>query len=172
MRWLIFVVLFIIAPSICQAADWSSCADDLDRLRRAVRDASDAAEEAESARQEFESKKEELENCIHFPDIYDLMQDKCQSLRWDYESARSNYESALNNLEDELDTVARRIRSVEWSCEVQFTGPTYKKSDNSKISSNCALFRSYKGKIPIATLLESCKKVMSEKECKKCLGIK
>jgi hypothetical protein len=38
------------------AADWYSCADDLDSLRRAARDASDAASDVKS-------KAEELENC-------------------------------------------------------------------------------------------------------------
>ena len=111
---------FLSSPSGL-AGDWSSCADDLDRLRRASRDASEAAERTESAKQEFEDKREELQNCVNYPDIYDLMRDQCQSVRWDYESAKSEYESALSDLESELSTVEHRIRSVEWSCGVSFS---------------------------------------------------
>src|SRR5262249_25674050 len=39
-----------------QSVDWSSCNDDLDRLRRAARDAADKAEEVRSA-------KDSLRNC-------------------------------------------------------------------------------------------------------------
>jgi len=172
MRSLIFIVLFILVVSICQAEDWSSCADDLDRLRRAARDAADAAEQAESARQEFESKKEELENCLSYPDIYDLMQDNCQSIRWDYESTRDDYESALSTLESELDTVLRRFRSLEWSCGVQYTPRTSIKPKVSQKNRTCKMLQSYKGKMPIKSLLGLCKKYMSEKECRECLQSK
>jgi DNA repair exonuclease SbcCD ATPase subunit len=155
------------------ADDWSSCADDLDRLKRASRDASEAAEEAESAKQEFEDKKEELQNCINYPDIYDLMQDNCQSLRWDYESAKSDYESALSDLESELSTVESRIRSVEWSCGVSFSRTSGEATKpKSKKQSRCSLFRSFIGKLPLKTILEYCKTYMSESECKKCLEMK
>jgi len=105
------------------AQDWSSCADDLDRLRRGARNASDAAEQAKYAAEQAEYAREELENCLMFPDVYDLLEDGCQSYRWDYESARSDYESAYSeyesarsNVESELDTVGRRIRNVNGSC--------------------------------------------------------
>lgn len=168
------VCLFQISGAVFGLADdWSSCADDLDRLRRASRDASEAAERAESAKQEFEDKREDLQNCINYPDIYDLMQDQCQSLRWDYGSAKSDYESALSDLESELSTVESRIRSVEWSCGVSFSrtsgGATRPKSRKQR---DCSVFRSFIGKLPIDTILDYCKKYMSESECKKCLGIK
>jgi len=154
------------------AADWGSCAGELDRLRRAARDASDAAQQVESAKQELESEKDELENCINYPDIYDLMDDRCQSQQWDYDSARDNYKSQISNLESELNTVESRIRSVQWSCDFQFsiTPPTGGLKVPEKDS--CNIYRYFKNKIPIPTLLETCKKSMTEDECKKCLDIK
>jgi len=154
------------------ADDWSSCADDLDRLRRASRDASEAAERAESAKQEFEDKKDELQNCVDYPDIYDLMKDQCESLRWDYESAKSDYESALSDLESELSTVGSRIRSVEWSCGVSFSGAAGSTQSKPEKQGDCSVFRSFIGKLPQNTILDYCKKYMSESECKKCLEIK
>jgi len=55
MGFWVIVVYFILSQTICNAEDWSSCADDLDSLRRASGVFADAAEQVESARQEFES---------------------------------------------------------------------------------------------------------------------
>jgi DNA repair exonuclease SbcCD ATPase subunit len=173
LKSMIFVLLFLFLSVVSGLADdWSSCADDLDRLRRAARDALEAAERAESARQEFEDKRDELQNCINYPDIYDLMQDQCQSLRWEYESAKSDYESALSELESELSTVESRIRSVEWSCGVSFSKASWSTQSKPKQQNDCSVFRSFIGKLPQNTILDYCKKYMSESECKKCLEIK
>ena len=166
LKSIIFVLFFtFLSAASGLADDWSSCADDLDRLRRAARDASEAAERAESARQEFEDKKDDLENCVNYPDIYDLMQDQCQSIRWDYESA-------LSNLESELSSVESRIRSVEWSCGVSFSRAFRSTQSKPKVQGDCSAFRSFIGKLPQNTILAYCKKYMSESECKKCLKIK
>lgn len=146
---ILVVILTCSGIPFANATDWSSCA---------ARDASDAA-------QQVESEKDELENCLNDPDTYDLMGDRCQSYRWDYNSARGNLESELN-------TVESRIRSVQWSCDFQFsiTPPTGGLKVPGKDS--CNTYQYFKDKIPIATLLETCKKSMTEDECKKCLDIK
>jgi hypothetical protein len=172
MGFWVIVVCLILLQTICKAEDWSSCADDLDSLRRASRDAADAAEQAESARQEFESKKDELQNCIDFPEIYDLLQDYCQSARWDYESAKSDYRSALSNLEVELDTVISRFRSLGWSCEINIPSSSTGKQQSSKSNRTCQMLKSYRGKFPDNILFDLCKKYMSGKECRECLQIK
>jgi len=168
--WIFIVFLLYSAVPSAHATNWSSCADELDRLRRAARDATDVAQEVESAKQELESKKNDLENCLNYPNIYDLMHDRCRSRRWDYDSALDNYKSHLNNLESELSTVESRIRSVQWSCDYQFSlslpSGTLPKKDP------CSVYQNYKNKLPSATLLEICKKSMTEDECKKCLDIK
>ena len=168
--FLVFLILIYIP--FAQATDWDSCADDLDDLRRAADVASDAAKEVQSAKEELESKKDELENCINYPKIYDLMRDRCQSVRWDYESALSDYKSKLSYLESELDTVQSRIRSVQLSCNYQFSIGFGQPRPGIQSRDRCETFRKYKGVLPMETLLELCKKYMTGDECKKCLEIK
>jgi hypothetical protein len=120
------LVLFMHSFPFCAyGEDWRDCADELDRLRRAARHASEAAEEAASAKEEVENKKDELQNCLNWPDTFDLMDDNCQNLRWDYDSALSDYRYKLSNLESELSTVESRIRSVQWSCGYEFSLGAY-----------------------------------------------
>src|SRR5687767_3938316 len=80
------------------AADWDQCANELDYLKRRSSDAADKARDAESKKAEFESKRDELQRCVQYPQVYDLMRDRCQSTRSSYESARSYYSSALSDL--------------------------------------------------------------------------
>ena len=172
---LLRILLVILISSyfpIAQATDWDNCADDLDDLRRAADDASDAAKEVQSAKEELESKRDELENCINYPKVYDLMHDRCQSVRWDYESALSDYKSKLSYLESELNTVENRIRSVQLSCNYQFSIATGRPRPGVQGRDRCDSFRKYKGVLPTETLFELCKKYMTEDECKKCLDIK
>ena len=123
MRQLIcLAVLVIVAPALLKtcavyAQYWSGCSSDLDGIRRAARDASDEADTAESAEWDFEQARDDLQNCVNFPDVYDLLEDGCQSKRWDYESAQSEYESAVSGLEYELSSLARKIRAAENSCD-------------------------------------------------------
>jgi hypothetical protein len=86
--------------------DYSSCEYDLDRLRRAARDASQAAADTESECEEYQS-------CREFPDIYDLLEDGCSSQRFACESARSTLASELSNVES-------KIRSASISCGYTF----------------------------------------------------
>jgi hypothetical protein len=169
---IVTVILIFGFITFAHAADWSSCADELDRLRRAARDASDAAQQVESAKEELESNKDELENCINYPQMYDLMRDRCQSKRWDYDSALSNYKSQLSNLENELNTVESRIRSVQWSCDFQFAIASPTGTTKAPGEDPCSTYRNYKNRLPISTLVEICKKYMTEDECKKCLEAK
>jgi hypothetical protein len=157
---LVFCLFATLCVSSAFSADWDSCADDLDRLRRAARDATDAANE-------IKSKADEFENCKSYPDIYDLMRDRCRSKAYDYQSAAST-------LENELSTVDSRVRSVSSSCGIDMssTGAASTARPRTPGSGNrmCDMYRSYKNKLPLATLIETCTKSMSEAECRKCLS--
>ncbi len=145
--------------SAASAADWGSCAYDLDRLRRAVRDAADKANDVKS-------KAEELENCRLFPSTFDYMRDRCRSIAFDYQSA-------VNSLESELSMVDSRIRSVRLSCGYNFgdlRSPVGAPQQSYR-DRLCELYRSYKGKVPLEGLLKICEQSMSEAECKKCLEL-
>ena len=121
----VLLILFMFsAGSAGDSEDGGDCVRELDRLKEAASDAAHAAEKAESARQHMESKKQELEYCLRFPDIYSWPDPSCDSIRWSYASAKENYQSALSDLESKLDVLAATIRSVESSCGVQFSLPS------------------------------------------------
>jgi chromosome segregation ATPase len=79
-----------------EAVDWADCNSELDRLRRAARDASDNASEVESAKSEYESCRDER--------------------RRDCSSERSQYEGELQGFTSELDTVVSRYKGALSSC--------------------------------------------------------
>ncbi len=145
-------------PSASSAADWSSCADDLDRLRRASSDAADIANDVES-------KADEFQNCKSFPEIYDLLKDGCSYKAHSYRSAKSS-------LDLELDTVNRRARSVSSSCSVAISAIDIPATslEPSKDYLWCDIYRPYKGKLPTEKLIKLCTEYKSEPDCRKCLA--
>ena len=149
----LFALVALGGPS-AGPVDWSSCQDDLDRARRSARDASDYASEVES-------KHNELQDCVNYPDTYDLLQDGCRHYRTDYEDAKTN-------LTSELDTLNNRLRDVQYSCGYRFSlGAAAPIPGNS----TCQVMLAYKGRLPDSQLLSFCKARMSEEECKRCLGL-
>jgi hypothetical protein len=140
--WTILGVLFagclVISTAAAWGADWSSCQDDLDRLRRASRDASDIAERVKSYHDDLESKTSDLRSkiedvrsaasslqscrsrsrdCFLERSQYNSALSDHESAKSSYEYARSAFESERGNLESELSTISSRVRSVEASCE-------------------------------------------------------
>lgn len=156
-RALIPLLLLCVAPTGSFGADWSGCASDLDTLSRAARN-------AEYAAQELENANYDLENCLSYPDLYDLLDDECSSRRWDVQAA----EDALSS---ELWTVGRKIRSVQWSCDYEFSlsNPAYHRVTPK--DEWCATLNSFKGEYSVATILQVCKRSRSETDCRKCLKI-
>jgi hypothetical protein len=163
---LVGLFLFFL-PAVLLAADWSSCQDDLDTVRRRASEASDAAAQVHQAAEELDTKRQEWQDCRAFPDIHDLLRNGCQSQRSDYASARDEYESAKGNLESELDTVDSSIGSASVSCGYSFAAGSA--SPRARVDPMCRLLQRYKGRVPPATLLDMCKKSRSEEDCKRCL---
>jgi hypothetical protein len=155
-RVLVAVLGLLVAVS-SQASDWDSCADDLDRLRRAARDATDIAARVKSV-------SDDLESCRQSPKTNDPYRDRCSSLGRDFEGE-------VSMLNSELDTVSRRVRDVSHSCGVEignrFGSPS---STGSSGNQMCDLMRRYVGRLPDATLIDTCKKSMPEAECRKCIA--
>ena len=152
-RTLMFLAL-LGSPSIGISSDWGSCADDLDRLRRASSDANDAATQAESDEDEYE-------NCKNYPDTYDLYGDRCRSVA-------DEYRDSLDALENALDTVNDRVRSVALSCGMPLpavAGPRIERSGDRL----CNLYRSYKGRMSDQLLMQQCTVSKPESECTKCI---
>lgn len=155
----IFFVLLVVSTTLAYAPsvrDWNSCQDDLDRVRRAARDASDKAGEADS-------KAQELQNCQNFPDTFDLLRDGCRSYRWDYESA-------VADIESELDTLNSRIKNAQSSCNFNFASSSSPSTAPTQ-TDNCSVFRKYKGRLPDADILNVCSRYMQREACQKCLAL-
>lgn len=132
------------------AADWDSCADDLDRLRRAARDATDIAERVKSA-------YDQAQSCRRDKSTYGCT------------GAASDYENEVYSLNSELDSVARRVRDVAGSCDMDI-GSARRVAPPSSGNQTCDIMRRYVGRLPDAVLIETCKKSMTEAECRKCIS--
>ena len=147
----IFLSIFTTLTPLASGGDWSSCAYELDRLRRAARDAADKANEVNM-------KAQDLENCRRYPKDYGYGDDKCRS-------KLSDYEIVVSSLDSKLITVESRFKSAHVSCSSTTAGPARRPSGNYL----CDLFRRYIGQLSFEKLLEVCVQSMSEADCKKCL---
>lgn len=171
MTFLHLVRMLILPGFLLGSVDWPSCVSDMERLGRAVKNATYAAEEAGSNHEELADAKEELQNCLDFPEIYDLLEDGCRSPRWDYDSALSSYRSAESSFEGELETVRSRFRSMQTSCGFTL-GPyssTFPGTDDGHRM--CKLVLGFREKLSLDATLEVCKKALSEVECLACLAV-
>ena len=172
-RITITVAVFVLASWPAIAADWSSCASDLDTLRRRASEASDTAEEADSKKREYEDAMEEYRNCRSMPSVYDLLRDGCESQRWEAESARDNYRSALSDLESALDDVDSSVRSVSSSCEVDIGSVSARATHLNALPPNlrqrCAVYARYIGRLPNEKLRELCRQHNTASDCARCI---
>ena len=148
----ILLGIFTTLTSLASGADWSSCAYELDRLRRAARDAADKANEVNV-------KAQDLENCRRYPKDHGFGDDKCRN-------KLSDYEIAVSSLDSELIMVESRFKSAHVSCSSTTAGPARRPSGNYL----CDLVRRYKEQLSFEKLLEICVQSMSEADCKKCLA--
>src|SRR5262245_24494159 len=94
----VFLAWISMLPIGAGAQDWSSCASDLDSLRRRSSDASSAAEDADSKKREFDNAAEDYRRCRSMPDLYDVFKDGCRMKRSSAEMARTSYEMSLTSL--------------------------------------------------------------------------
>lgn len=142
-----------------------SCHDDLDHLGKAASEAAQAADDAKS-------KGDDLDDCKTDPEMHDLMHDHCRSVAGDYESA-------VNDFEGKMDEVDSRLRSVQDSCDYQFTInklTSLEASQRRLEASKKRLCASYHKLLdvgmPRETALQMCKAQTDEQWCRQCLGLK
>ena len=169
--WKAAALLLLSANSYAQ--DWSSCASELDSLRRRASDASSVAQDMEYKHGRLKSAENDLRQCLSAPQVFDLLRDGCRSKRSDYESAKSAYASQLDSLKSRLDDVDSKIRNVSGSCGIDLSrtlGPPPTVPAGVKSPEQCAVYLRYKGRLPAQALLDTCSKQMSLEECRKCLN--
>jgi DNA repair ATPase RecN len=132
------------------AASYTSCRSDLDGLKRQSDEAADKARDAADA-------EDELEECRSSKGIVECS------------SKLDNYESAKDSLQSALEDVALKVRAASSSCGFDLTQPVSMDNVNARF---CKVLNHQRMYLPPAVLLNECKKVMTEEECKRCLGIK
>lgn len=98
-------LILLICSFQANSQDWSSCEYDLSKLERVADDASDIASDLESLKSDYE-------DCIEYPDTYDLMDDGC-------ESQRADYEYKLSDLDNEMNDLMRNVKGSLNSCGYQ-----------------------------------------------------
>jgi conjugal transfer/entry exclusion protein len=99
------VLLMLIFPLNAYSQDWSSCEYDLSKLKKAANSTSYIASDLQRLKSNYE-------NCIQYPDTYDLMNDGC-------ESQRADYEYKLSDLDNEMNGLMRNVKGSLSSCGYQ-----------------------------------------------------
>jgi hypothetical protein len=163
----------VASPLMAVGQDWENCSSDLDTLRRRASDASSTASETAEKYAKAKEAEEELRNCLQYPEVHDLMRDRCRSLRNDFESARSDYRNQLEDLRSSLDDVDSKIRRSSSSCGYDLSrvaGPPPAVPSGVQNREVCAVWLRYKGRAPIATLVDACSKNMPVEQCRICLA--
>lgn len=138
------------------SVDWEGCQDDLDQAKQTAEDGSEAAEEVHSKLNDFDE-------CRENPDVYDLMQNGCKS-------QRDDYQSALDDFRDKMDDLDAKVRSIQGSCEYEFTLNRMSGTD----AAQQRLCSSYRKLVTLGispnNILQQCKQHMDEQWCKTCLS--
>jgi hypothetical protein len=106
------------------STDWDRCHRELKNTEESTSDASRAAADASS-------KLEDYESCRSDPATYDLMHDGCRTRRLDFESAIGDVQGKMENLDSLL-------RTVQSSCDYQFTINRMSAVDAAKIHADAA----------------------------------
>ncbi len=151
-----FLLIALLFPLAGHAADRDSCADSLDSMKRALRDANDKADEAKDQHRAWKSCKDSLSSG------YDSDGDRC-------DSKASRLRSADGDLNSELSTLDRKYRSVQSDC----SAPESRAASVPKTGDeHCDIYRGSLGQMGYPTLLNLCKQYMPEEECGKCLGFR
>ena len=91
-------------------ADWSSCESELSRIKREARDAESTASDLDSLEDDLEYERNEYEDCLQFPDVYDLYGDGCESQRSDYNWKVNEYNSKISDMDSDINNLIRRVK--------------------------------------------------------------
>jgi hypothetical protein len=107
------VIAILLAGIMCvpslpvHAKDWLECAHHLQQVQRTANAMQDWV-------QTLASREEGVQNCVKYPEIYDVSRDGCTSLRGEHETALQAYKNALDELNN-------RLRAVQNACGFEFS---------------------------------------------------
>jgi hypothetical protein len=142
--WVYFLLSCLLATS-SSSQNLSQCSWDLNQLSQTASQTGSLVNAASSAQDRYKRDFDELEMCIKFPDIYDLLNDGCQSKRNKALSSQRNFEHALSSLDLSFSSLNRSLRSVSQSCDLNTSLLLGNISSN---SSNSTAARANPGYIP------------------------
>lgn len=166
-------VAFLCAATPSSAADWSSCARDLESLRNRASGASSAAQEVDSKMGKLDAAVADYQNCRSLPALYDLAKDGCSMKKSDAVDAEKDYRSALSDLEFALRDVNARVQSVSNNCEMEMGTPTaatkYLNSLPPDLREKCSIYLHNTAHIPKEELIGLCQKQYSADLCSRCI---
>jgi hypothetical protein len=117
MRTLLLGIVAVgFAASAAWAVDFQDCASELREVETAASSAADAADAAGDAKDQLDQARDELKQCLDYPDVYDLLEDGCSSQRSDFDLARDEYNSAVDEYNDAASTFAATVKRLQFAC--------------------------------------------------------
>jgi hypothetical protein len=87
-----------------------------------VGDAKRAQSSVEDSYERYKQTVDDYKNCRSYPDIYDLMRDRCQSRRWEVDSVKSEADRDLSTFNSRMRGLANAFDSVASSCGTRERG--------------------------------------------------
>jgi hypothetical protein len=146
-----------------------SASTDWDRCHRELKHTEESTSQASRAAADVSSKLEDYESCRSDPATYDLTHDGCRT-------RRSDFESAIGDVQSKMEDLDNKLRTVQSSCDYQFTINRMSAVDAAKIHADAAEQRLCVSYTHLAAMLsgqvvhQMCTAHQSEDWCKACLG--
>lgn len=149
-------------------ADYVICSSELDRLRRASRDATDSANTVAAAQDQLNSARSTAQSACRV----DASEYRCKSARSALISAQSEFDSELSRFASDYSNVQSRIRSVRAPCGDVLTHAISIVGVTTENQSSCRTLRRLRDSgIALDRVRQSCSTLgLASAECRACLG--
>ena len=114
-------IVVVLLLSICDswstyAADWTNCDIELGRLSRHARDAELSASNLAQLESALTMEKDNLQQCLNYPEMYDLLEDGCSNKRSSVNLKVAEYNNALQTLDLDIQPMLARLKSILLYC--------------------------------------------------------
>ena len=165
--WVTIFLAVVLSSTTTYAADWNSCYNELDSLRRKSRDASEITGRLRDLHAEYETKKSNYESCKSYG--YDRYY--CQNKLDELNSCINSYNSELSNFQYGMESVRSKIRSVEDFCGYDLGILRANIFSNKSDNSFCTTLIDMSGIVEADNLIELCLQTKNEEYCNKCFSL-
>src|SRR5439155_23262683 len=157
-------VLELLFLSSAASEPWDySCKSALDDVESAADDAQRAQRSVQDSYERYKRTLSEYNDCRMYPEAYDPYRDRCQSQRWEGDSAKSSAESDLSTFNSRLRSLADAFEDAASTCGG-------KQARGVAPSRTCRLIKAMEGRSTEEQVLAFCKRVgVMEPECRRCM---